>query len=62
MTEQEKDRRLTTIYVRLEQLSQDFIQAQVGAEFDDLEERKEEFRSLHNELRGLLGKEPRIYN
>ena len=54
--------RIIEIKARLNELSQDFIQVQVGAEFDDLEERKEEFRTLHNELRELLGKEPRIYN
>ena len=54
--------RIAEIKPRLEQLSQDLIQAQVGAEFDDLEERKQEFQTLHNELRILLGKLPRQYN
>ena len=54
--------RIIEIKERLNELSQDFIQVQVGAEFDNLEERKAEFRNLHNELRVLLGKEPRIYN
>lgn len=60
--EEIKQQRIGEIQARLEQLSQDFIQSQVGAEFNDLEERKAEFRSLHNELRTLFGKEPRIYN
>lgn len=54
--------RIAEIKPRLEQLSQDLIQAQAGAEFDDLEERKQEFQTLHNELRILLGKLPRQYN
>lgn len=54
--------RVNEIKNRLEELSQDFIQAQVGAVFYDIEERKQEFQQLHNELRQLLGKEPRIYN
>ena len=53
--------RIAEIKPRLEQLSQDLIQAQVGAVFEDLEERKLEFQTLHNELRILLGKEPRKY-
>ena len=53
--------RISEIKPRLEQLSQDLIQAQAGAVFEDLEERKLEFQTLHNELRILLGKEPRKY-
>ena len=53
--------RINEIKPRLEQLSQDLIQAQAGAVFEDLEERKLEFQTLHNELRVLLGKEPRNY-
>lgn len=56
------DNRIAEIKPRLEQLSQDLIQAQAGAVFEDLEERKAEFKTLHNELRVLLGKEPREYN
>ena len=57
----EKTKRMIFINSRLNELSHDFVQAQLGARFDDLEERKAEFISLHNELRELLGKEPRIY-
>ena len=53
--------RIAEIKPRLEQLSQDLIQAHAGAVFEDLEERKLEFQTLHNELRILLGKEPRKY-
>lgn len=56
-----KRNRMGEIQSRLNELSQDFVQASLGAEFTDLEERKEEFRTLHNELRKLLGKEPRVY-
>ena len=55
------NQRIAEIKPRLEQLSQDLIQAQAGAVFEDLEERKAEFQELHNELRILLGKEPREY-
>lgn len=57
-----KDAKIQEIKFRLNELSQDFIQAQAGATFDDLEQRKAEFQSLHNELRELLGKMPRKYN
>lgn len=53
--------RIAEIKIRLEQLSQDLIQAQAGAVFEDLEERRAEFQTLHNELRVLMGKEPRTY-
>lgn len=56
--EQQKKFELTN---RLNQLSQDFIQAMAGAEFEDLEKRQLEFQSLHNKLRVLEGKEPRNY-
>lgn len=56
-----KNKRINEIKTRLEQLSQDLIQAQAGAVFDDLEERKAEFQTLHNELRVLLSKELREY-
>ena len=58
---QDNENRIAEIKPRLEQLSQDLIQAQAGAVFEDLEERKAEFQKLHNELRVLLGKEPREY-
>jgi hypothetical protein len=62
ITEEEmKNKRITEIKPRLEQLSQDIIQSLAGAEFEDLAERKKEFQTLHNELRILLGKEPRKY-
>lgn len=56
-----KQNRILEIKHRLEQLSQDLIQAQAGAVFEDLAERKLEFQTLHNELRTLLGKLPRKY-
>lgn len=61
-TEQElKQRRIYEIQARLNQLSQDFVQADLGAVFDDLEARKSEFKTLHNELRELQGKDKRKY-
>lgn len=61
MENSKKLRKIISIQSRLNELSQDFIQVSLGAEFTDLEDRKEEFRTLHNELRQLLGKEPRVY-
>ena len=62
-TEEElNEQRKFEITVRLNQLSQDFVQAMAGAYFENLEERKAEFQTLHNELRVLEGKEPREYN
>ena len=55
------EQRKFEITQRLNQLSQDFVQAMAGAYFEDLEARKAEFQTLHNELRVLEGKEPRIY-
>lgn len=58
----EKDNlRIAEIKPRLEQLSQDIVQSLAGAEFEDLTERQKEFQTLHNELKILLGKEPRKY-
>lgn len=56
-----QQQRITEIKKRLEQLSQDLVQAQAGAVIEDLESRKTEFQTLHNELRLLEGKEPRLY-
>lgn len=47
---------------RLASLSHDIVQAQVGAIFDDFDDRIKEFKNLHNEIRMLEGKEPRKYN
>ena len=55
------EQRKVEIQGRLNQLTQDFIQADLGAVFDDLEARKSEFKTLHNELRELQGKEKREY-
>ncbi len=55
------NKRISEIKTRLEQLSQDIIQSLAGAEFEDMVERQKEFQTLHNELRILLGKEPRKY-
>lgn len=53
--------KINDINKRLTELSQDLIQAQAGAVFDDIETRKLEFQTLHNELRTLQGKQPRNY-
>lgn len=59
--EEKQQHRISEIQQRLNNLSQDFVQADLGAIFEDLEQRKEEFRTLHNEMRVLLNKEPRVY-
>lgn len=62
VTEEElKEQRKCEITARLNQLSQDFVQAMAGAYFEDFAQRQLEFQALHNELRVLEGKEPREY-
>lgn len=62
VTEEElKEQRKWEITARLNQLSQDFVQAMAGAYFEDFAQRQLEFQALHNELRVLEGKEPREY-
>lgn len=56
-----KDLRIAEITTRLEQLDKDFRQADLGAVIEDLDERKAEFITLHNELRTLQGKPLRVY-
>lgn len=53
--------RINEIIQKLNELSQDFIQVSVGAVIEDIDERKKQFRLLHNELRTLKGKPERIY-
>lgn len=70
---QNNQKRIAEIKKRLEELSQDFVQVQCGADFGTridndgnviniADERISEFQTLHNELRALQGKEPREYN
>lgn len=53
---------LKELQVELTALSQDIIQAEVGAFIDNLEERKARFQVVHNRIREIMGKEPRVYN
>ena len=62
LTERANSIRIGEICERLNELSQDFTQAYLGAEIEDIDARKEEFRRLHNELRALQGKSERNYN
>ena len=57
----EKDKRIAEINKRLNDLDDDFRQVDLGAIIPDIEERKAEFITLHNELRALLGKPAREY-
>lgn len=53
---------LLQLKAELNSLSQDLIQAQAGAVIDNLEERKARFKVVHNRIREIMGKEPRVYN
>lgn len=59
--EELKSKRISEIKNRLSELSEDFVQVWAGAVITDIEHRKNEFAALHNELRNILGKEPRVY-
>lgn len=53
---------LPELQAELNAISQDLIQAQAGAVIDNLEERKVRFQVVHNRIREIMRKEPRIYN
>ena len=57
--EEKKEMRISEINARLTSLTQDFVQAECGEIIEDIDVRRAEFVTLHNELRVLLGKEPR---
>lgn len=59
MAVKERELLLSTKQNRLAQLSQDLMQAYVGEFVPNLDARKAEFVTIHNELRVLAGKEPR---
>ena len=60
LTEEEiRIQELRTKTNRLEELTKDFAQVQVGFFIEDIEERKLEFQKLLNEVRLLQNKEPR---
>lgn len=58
---EQNQNRIAKIKQRLDELNKDFIQYYLGAIIPYIDEKKMEFISLHNELREILGKEPRIY-
>ena len=60
--EYEKVQQIKQKQQRLAELTKDFAQAQAGLIIDDLEERKQEFRILLNEVRDLQGKQIRETN
>ena len=47
---------------RLAELTKDLAQVEAGLVIDDIEDRKQEFRTLLNEVRVLQGKQPREIN
>lgn len=57
--EDKKNARINEIKELLTELNYDFIQYFSGEDIEDIEERKQRFIELHNELRSLLGKEER---
>ena len=46
---------------KLKELNYDFIQSLAGAVIPDIEAKTIAFKQYHNELRELLGKNPRLY-
>ena len=58
--ELEKQPRISEIKARLSALSEDIVQEQAGEVVPNIEARKAEFVTLHNELRRLLGLEARV--
>lgn len=46
---------------RMNELSKDFAQAFIGADVPNLDIKKQEFARLHNEVRNIQGKPPRVY-
>lgn len=58
---QENQEKIFDNLKRMEELSKDFIQSFIGADVPNLDVKKQEFVRLHNEVRNLQGKEPRIY-
>ena len=54
-----KQIRLQEIKSRLVSLTEDFVQYWAGEDVPYIDSRKAEFVSLHNEMRQLMGKEPR---
>ena len=58
---EEDFRNLSKLKERLKELSDDMVQIQCGAVFEDKDDRIAEFREVHNEIRKIIGKEPRVY-
>lgn len=58
-SEYDKQKSIMEKQKRLAELTKDFAQVEAGLIIDDLEERKQEFRTLLNEVRVLQGKQPR---
>lgn len=58
---EEDFRKLPELRKRLKDLSDDIVQIQCGAVFADKDERIAEFKEVHNEIRRIIGKEPRVY-
>lgn len=61
-SEYDKQKSIMVKQKRLAELTKDFAQVEAGLIIDDLDERKQEFRTLLNEVRVLQGKQPREIN
>lgn len=59
ISEYDKQKSIMEKQKRLAELTKDFAQVEAGLIIDDLDERKQEFRTLLNEVRVLQGKQPR---
>lgn len=62
ISEYDKQKSIMEKQKRLAELTKDFAQVEAGLIIDDLDERKQEFRTLLNEVRVLQGKQPREIN
>ena len=58
-SEYDKQKSIMEKQKRLAELTKDLAQVEAGLIIDDLDERKQEFRTLLNEVRVLQGKQPR---
>lgn len=55
----DNNKKIAEYKLELEELTKDLAQVQAGLVIDNIEEKKERFRYLLNEVRFLQGKEPR---
>ena len=54
-----RDARIASLKRQLARLSEDFVQVQAGLSVPNIVAKREEFQTLHDELRVIEGKTPR---